>query len=111
MNDIIFFLLLIFVIPAIMWGIPALIRKIKGPMTAHAAVLSRRMEPGKWGGRYSDNWNRLITFQLTDGSEIELYVSKEEYETLKDGQSGQITWDEDTLTFFDPDRPDSHERS
>ena len=90
--------------PIVLWGIPALIKRLRGPMTAYATVLSRRMELSKMGGYWSDNWNRLITFQLKDGSEIELYVSKEEYETLQDGQSGQITWDEDTLTFFDPDR-------
>lgn len=89
--------------PVILWGIPELIRKIKGSSTAHATIVSRRMEPGKWGGRYADNWSRYLTFQLKDGSEVELCVSKDEYATLQDGQSGQITWEDDTLTFFDPD--------
>ena len=89
----------------IFWGIPALIKRIKGPTTAHATIVSRRMELSKMGGHWSDNWNRLITFQLKDGSEVELYVSKEEYATLEDGQSGQITWEEDTLSYFDPDFP------
>ena len=102
-KEYLFFLGLVLLGPVILWGIPALIRKIKGPMTAHATVLSRRMELSKIGGHWSDNWNRLITFQLKDGSEVELYVSKEEYATLEDGQSGQITWEDDTLTYFDPD--------
>ena len=101
-TELIFFGLCLLVL-VIVRGIPALIKRLRGPMTAYATVLSRRMELSKMGGYWSDNWNRLITFQLKDGSELELYVSKEEYETLEDGQSGQITWDEDTLTFFDPD--------
>lgn len=102
-TEYLIFLGLILLGPVILWSIPALIRKIKGATTAHATVLSRRMELAKWGGRYADNWNRLITFQLKDGSEVELYVSKEEYATLLDGQSGQIIWEEDTLSYFDPD--------
>lgn len=102
-TEYLLFLGLILLGPVILWSIPALIRKIKGASTAHATVLSRRMELSKMGGRWADNWNRLITFQLKDGSEVELYVSKEEYETLQNGQSGQITWEEDTLSYFDPD--------
>lgn len=102
-TEYLLFLGLILLGPVILWSIPALIRKIKGASTAHATVLSRRMELSKMGGHWSDNWNRLITFQLKDGSEVELYVSKEEYETLQNGQSGQITWEDDTLSYFDPD--------
>ena len=102
-KEVLIWLAILLGLPTICWGIPALIKRIKGPTTAHATIVSRRMEPGKWGGRYADNWNRYLTFQLKDGSEVELYVSKEEYATLEDGQSGQITWEEDTLSYFDPD--------
>ena len=98
-------------IPAVLWGIPALIKRLRGPMTAHVTVSSRRMELAKWGGRWSDNWNRLITFQLKDGSELELYVSQAEYQTIEDGQTGQITWEEDTLIHFDPDFPQERRQS
>lgn len=104
-REILVTLAFLFAVPALVWGIPAVISKLKGPLTAHATVLSHRVTPGKWGGRYSDNWNRLITFQPKDGSELELSVSKEEYDAIADGQCGQITWREDILSYFDPDDP------
>lgn len=98
-------ILLAMLLPPLIWGIYALKTKVKGAMTAHATIKSRRVEYSKIRRKWSDNWNRLITFQLKDGSELELYVSKEEFETLKDGQSGQITWENNILTYFDPDSP------
>lgn len=78
-----------------------------GPvMTGRATVVSRRMVVAKTAGRWSDNYNRLITFQLSDGSELELYVSQEAYEVLKDGESGQLSWQGDQLTCFDGDEGD-----
>lgn len=75
-----------------------------GPkLTGWATVVSRRMELSRAGSRWSDNYNRLITFRLSDGSELELYVSKEAYELLADGETGQLTWQGDQLTCFDGD--------
>ena len=51
---------------------------------------------------YGDNWNRLVTFRLKDGSEIELYTIREDYEILTDGQSGLLTWEKETFLHFDP---------
>ena len=72
-------------------------------MTAPATVVSHRLALSPAGGRYSDNWNRLVTFRLSDNTELELYTTKEEYETLIDGQSGQLTWEDDLFLHFDPD--------
>ena len=72
-------------------------------MTGTATVVSRRMELSKLGSKWADNYNRLITFRLNDGSELELYVSKEAYEVLADGETGQLTWQGDQLTCFDSD--------
>ncbi len=72
-------------------------------MTAPATVVSHRLELGIGGGMYGDNWNRLLTFRLSDGTELELYAIREDYEKLEDGISGQLTWQKENLLNFDPD--------
>ena len=91
--------------PLAVWGISRLFDKNKGIMTAHATVVSHRLDLGIGGGMYGDHWNRLITFRLKDGSELELYTVREDYETIADGQTGQITWEKENLLHFDPDIP------
>ena len=103
MSRFLFSLGLFITLPLAVWGIYRLFDKNKGEMTAHATVISHRLDLGIGGGMYGDNWNRLITFRLKDGSEIELYTIREDYETLTDGQSGQITWEKENLLHFDPD--------
>ena len=97
------FAALILAIPCLVWGISALFSRSKGKMTAHATVVSHRLELGIGGGMYGDNWNRLVTFRLGDGSELELYTIRQDYETLVDGQYGQLTWEKENLLHFDPD--------
>ena len=72
-------------------------------LTGTATVVSRRMELAQLGGKWTDNYNRLMTFRLSDGSELELYVSKEAYEVLPDGDTGQLVWQGDQLRSFDSD--------
>ena len=72
-------------------------------LTGTATVVSRRLELSSVGGKWADNYNRLITFRLSDGSELELYVSQEAYAVLADGETGQLTWQGDQLTCFDGD--------
>lgn len=72
-------------------------------LTGPATVVSRRLEVSKLGSKWADNYNRLITFRLNDNSELELYVSKEAYEVLADGETGQLTWQGDQLLSFDGD--------
>lgn len=75
-----------------------------GPtLTGPATVVSRRMEVAKTASRWSDNYNRLITFRLSDGSDLELYVTQEAYSVLKDGETGQLSWQGDQMTCFDGD--------
>lgn len=75
-----------------------------GPvMTGTATVVSRRMVVAKTASRWSDNYNRLITFRLSDGSELELYVTQEAYTVLQDGETGQLIWQGDQLRSFDSD--------
>lgn len=72
-------------------------------LTGTATVVSRRMEVGRLGGKWADNYNRLMTFRLSDGSELELYVTKEAYAVLADGETGQLVWQGDQLRSFDSD--------
>ena len=72
-------------------------------LSGTATVVSRRMEVGKMGGKWTDNYNRLITFRFSDGGEMELYVSKEAYTVLQDGESGFLVWQGDQLLSFDSD--------
>lgn len=74
-------------------------------MVGRATVLSHRVEFAKVGSRWSTGWNYLVTFQMTDGSEMELYTTEEEHQVLDDGQTGLLTWDKDLFYHFDPDVP------
>lgn len=74
-------------------------------MTGRATVISHRMELAKVASRWSNNWNHLVTFHLSDGSELELYTTEAEYHTLEDGQIGLLTWEKDLFYHFDPDIP------
>lgn len=72
-------------------------------LTGTATVLSRRLEVAKLGSEWADYYNRLITFRLSDGDEIELYVTKEAYALLEDGDTGQLVWQGDQLLSFESD--------
>lgn len=77
-------------------------------LTGPAMVVSRRADPAKYPGRMQlgvsvSTWNYLVTFRLTDGEEIELYVFEEQFKELKEGLTGQLTWCKDTLSEFIPD--------
>ena len=102
MDSTIFSIILFVAIPCVLLAISAL-RNRKSQMTAQATVISHRLELGIGGGMYGDNWNRLVTFRLKDDSEVELYTIREDYETLLDGQTGQLTWEKETFLHFDPD--------
>ena len=84
----------------------------KGPeLTGPATVKSHRVAQGNYRGnaptRYQGNtrgnWNYFVTFTLTDGEEIELYVGEGEFKALKEGTSGQLTWQGNQLRSFDSD--------
>ncbi len=84
----------------------------KGPeLTGSATVKSRRVIQGNYRGkaptRYQGNtrglWNYFVTFTLSDGEEVELYVGEGEYRALKEGTTGQLTWQGKTFLEFDTD--------
>lgn len=77
-------------------------------LTGPAKVVSRRVEVAKYPGRMqlgveTTGWNYLVTFRLSDGEEIELYVFENEYKALKEGLTGQLTWHKNNLSHFEPD--------
>ena len=84
----------------------------RGPtLTGPATVKSRRVEQGSYQGkaptRYQGNtrgnWNYFVTFTLSDGEEIELYAGEGEYKALKEGTSGQLTWQGKKFREFETD--------
>ena len=84
----------------------------KGPeLTGQATIKSHRVEHGNYQGQAPTgyqgntrgNWNYFVTFTLTDGEEIELYTGEAEYRALKDGTTGQLTWQGKKFREFDTD--------
>ena len=98
--------ILLFALPAGLFAVMVLVHALSRgkEMTGPATVVSHRLELGVGGGAYgADNWNRLVTFRLSDGTELELYAIREDYEQLEDGMTGQLTWQKENLLNFDPD--------
>ena len=76
----------------------------KGPeMTGPATVKAHRVEQGRFHGKAPGRWNYIVTFALSDGEEIEVYVGEGEFRALKDGASGQLTWQGKTFLEFETD--------
>lgn len=71
-------------------------KKCKEPeQTAHALLVSRRVRSGNphRSGRSSGmGYTYLVTFQLDDGSQLELYAYDVEYGALREGMEGTLTW-------------------
>ena len=76
----------------------------KGPeMTGRATVKSKRVDQGRYLGKAPTRWNYLMTFTLSDGEEIELYMTQDFFATLQEGQSGQLTWQGKRFYHFEAD--------
>ena len=68
--------------------------------TQPATVLSHRISAASFPTMES-TWNYLVTFTLSDGSKTELYATEEAYDCLKDGMSGQLTWQGENFVSFE----------
>lgn len=66
-----------------------------------ATVVSKRMEPGRYHGKWSSGWNYLVTFQVGNDI-IELYISEAEYQELTEGLTGMLRWQNEFFRHFDP---------
>ena len=82
----------------------------KGPeLTGRATVKSHRVEQGNYQGQAPTgyqgntrgNWNFWVSLILSVGEEIELYMGENEYKALKDGTTGQLTWQGKKFREFD----------
>ena len=68
-----------------------------------ATVKSHRMASARFPTMDS-TWDYLVTFTLSDGSEVELYASPVQFKALTDGHTGQLHWEgENFLSFEDPE--------
>lgn len=76
----------------------------KGPeMTAPVTVTAKRIAQGRYLGTAPSRWNYMVTFTLSDGEELELYVTNSIFSTLKEGQTGLLKWQGKQFRHFDPD--------
>lgn len=57
--------------------------------------------PTVYQGNTRGNWNYWVIFTLSDGEEIELYTGEAKYKALKDGITGQLTWQGKKFRSFD----------
>lgn len=71
-------------------------------MTGHAEVAAKRVKMGKVHAKYTSSWDYLVTFNLGN-LELELYVTEQRFRELKEGMTGQLTWQYENLVRFEPD--------
>ena len=65
-----------------------------------ATVLSRRMTTARFPTPES-TWNYLVTFALSDGTQVELHTLQVQYEQLNDGQTGYLSWEGENFLRFE----------
>lgn len=65
-----------------------------------ATVTSHRMTTARFPTPES-TWNFLVTFALSDSSEVELHTLEAQYKELKDGQRGLLSWEGETFLNFE----------
>lgn len=53
---------------------------------------------------FRGGWQYTGIFSLSDGEEIQLRMLRYWYDSLKEGQSGQLNWQGNTLVDFEPDQ-------
>ena len=67
----------------------------KPRLTGPATLLSLTAE-------YNHGWYYAGRFVLRDGEELQLTMLRHWYDSLKEGQSGWVTWQGNTLVEFEP---------
>ena len=69
--------------------------------TATAMVLSRRVDTVYSLTCSDSSWVYLVKFRMETGEEPELKATEETYSNFKEGISGKLTWQGDTITAFE----------
>ena len=78
-----------------------LTRKNRREMMGKARVVSKTPELAlgvKWGS----NWNYKILFEVGN-AQFPLYVLQGDYETIQEGMTGTLIWQEENMVEFIPD--------
>ena len=68
--------------------------------TAAATVVSKRLASARFPTPGS-TWDCWVKFQLDEGTEVELIAAADPFEMLKEGQSGTLTWEGESLLHFE----------
>lgn len=68
--------------------------------TAPATVLSRTVRHNN-SIYHEAPWQYVVTFRLDSGEEKELITSEADYPKLKEGASGNLTWQESAFLSFE----------
>lgn len=69
--------------------------------SAEAAVYSRRMATARFPTP-GNTWDYLVTFILSDGTQLELHTREDEYQNLTAGSNGNLIWEGETFLHFEP---------
>lgn len=107
-NELIKQLLIVLGIAALVmgaWMLHWYLTRSKGIMTGFATVLSKTPELG-YGGKWSSGWNYRAVFSVGN-TQLILYVLKSDYELLREGMTGLLTWQEENMLNFVPDKEDA----
>ena len=75
--------------------------KNRREMMGHATVISKTPELAlgvKWGS----GWNYKILFEVGN-HQFPLYVLQGDYETIQEGMTGTLIWQEENMVEFIPD--------
>ena len=75
--------------------------KRKPRMTCHAFIKSKRVRTQK--GYLGSRYNYVITFVIDERKEVDLCVIEPIYGTLKEGVSGTLTYQGESLLEFQED--------
>ena len=94
----------IFLLPIGIFLIHHLLTRNKGIMTAQATVVSKTPELAIGSGTFgNNNWNYKVVFEA-GSAEIVLYAIRQDYDLLEPGMTGTLTWQEENMLEFIPDK-------
>lgn len=108
MKTVIYAILILAAVFLICWlkVLPFTEKKTRDPeQSAHAKILSRRIQSGNphRSGRSTLGYTFMVTFELDDGTQMELYAYEVEYGGLQEGMTGILTWKGRYFVHFDLD--------
>lgn len=89
------------VIPGVALLYWLLTRKNRREMMGHATVISKTPELAL-GAKWGSGWNYKILFEVGN-HQFPLYVLQGDYETIQEGMTGTLIWQEENLVDFQPD--------